>query len=366
VRGGFGQPRTPHVVALIPAHNEEASIGATIRALQAQTRCPDEVVVVCDNCTDATADVARQFLVTVVETVGNTHRKSGALNQVWHEYAKTADIVVGVDGDTELPPHAVADWEREFVAKPKLGGSSSQPVMTGNGLLPRIQRAEFTKSATISLRRGWCRVISGTGCAFRGEALRQAARLPGQEGPWTYESVVEDYHLTYRLRQMGWLCEMSPTVWCYTGSMTTVRSLWHQRIKWQAGTVADLLRFGFNRLNYREWVQQGFAVMCMVFWVLWLALNITEAAVGHLRPDWTWLLFPLLFSGVEVVHAWRIRGRDWKDLVIAGSLISAVLYTALSMGWNAVSWWKVIGASRRDLWAAQYTAEAQGMKESTR
>jgi cellulose synthase/poly-beta-1,6-N-acetylglucosamine synthase-like glycosyltransferase len=366
-RGWFEKPRAAHIAALIPAHNEEASIGATIRALQAQTRRPDEIIVVSDNSTDATADVARLFPeVTVVETEGNTHRKSGALNQAWWTYAQHADIVIGVDGDTVLPPHAVADWEKEFAAKPKLGGSSSQPVMTGNGLLRRIQRAEFTKSATISLRRGWCRVISGTGCAFRGEALREASRIPGQDGPWTYESVVEDYHLTYRLRQLGWLCEMSPTVWCWTGSMKTIRSLWHQRIKWTAGTLADLLRFGFNRLNYREWVQQGFAIMCMVFWVQWLALNITELAVGHLRPDWTWLACPLVFSAVEMAHTWRIRGRDWKDMLIAGSLLSALLYTALSMGWNAVSWWKVIGASRRDLWASQYHAEAAGTKEGAR
>jgi biofilm PGA synthesis N-glycosyltransferase PgaC len=365
-RGGFSQRRVAHIVALLPAHNEAADIGKSIASLLAQTRPPDEIVVIPNGCTDATADIARSFPVTVLELPRCEHKKSQAMNIAWHEHAQHADIIVGIDGDTELPPHAVADWEREFAANPRLGGSSSQPVMTGNGLLPRIQRAEFTKSATISLRRGWCRVISGTGCAFRGEALREAARIPGQEGPWTYESVVEDYHLTFQLRKMGWLCEMSPTVWCYTGSMTTVRSLWHQRIKWQAGTVADLLRFGFNRLNWREWVQQGFAVMCIVFWVLWLALNVTELAVGHLKPDWTWMLFPLVFSVVEIAHAWKIRGRDWKDILIAGSLLSALLYTGLSCGWVIASWVKVIRDSRRDLWAAQYTAEAQGVKDGAR
>ena len=37
--------------------------------------------VLADNCTDATVEVARTHGVEVVETVGNTEKKAGALNQ---------------------------------------------------------------------------------------------------------------------------------------------------------------------------------------------------------------------------------------------------------------------------------------------
>ena len=47
------------IVALLPAHNEAESIGTTLRALAAQTRVPDRIIVICDNCTDATAEIAR-------------------------------------------------------------------------------------------------------------------------------------------------------------------------------------------------------------------------------------------------------------------------------------------------------------------
>lgn len=227
-------PVMPKIVALVPAHNEAEDIANTITSLVTQTRRPDQIVIISDNSTDDTVKIASTFPVIVMETEGNTHRKSGALNLAWHAYCQDADLVVCADGDTILPPHAVADWEREFQADDDLAGSSSQPIMTGYGYLPRLQRYEFAKSATMTLSRGWCRVVSGTGCAFRNAALREAARRPGQHGPWTYESVVEDYHLTYRLRQAGWKCEMSPTVYCYTGSMKTLKSLWHQRIKWEA------------------------------------------------------------------------------------------------------------------------------------
>ena len=149
--------------------------------------------------------------------------------------------------------------------------------MTGNDLLSRIQRAEFAESATLSLRRGWCRVVSGTGCMYRNEALREVSLLPGYEdGPWTYRSVVEDYHLTYMLRKLGWLCVMSPDVYCLTGSMKTIRALWHQRIKWQSGTIGDLINLGCTRLNWREWSQQVFGLATIVFWLFWLTLSTSR------------------------------------------------------------------------------------------
>ena len=43
------------VVAVVPAHNEGALIGATVDSLLKQV---DEVIVACDNCTDNTKAVA--------------------------------------------------------------------------------------------------------------------------------------------------------------------------------------------------------------------------------------------------------------------------------------------------------------------
>ena len=62
----------------MPAHNEAESIAATVCALRAQTRIPDEIIVICDNCTDATAEIASDHGATVWTTSGNTHKKAGA------------------------------------------------------------------------------------------------------------------------------------------------------------------------------------------------------------------------------------------------------------------------------------------------
>ncbi len=351
------RPERPRIVAFVPAHNSADCIAKAIESLLAQTRPVDQIIVIPNGCSDDTADIARRYPAVVFELPRDPFKKSGVLNKAWWRYAQGADFVVCVDDDTALPDFAVEHWEQEFLANPMMGGSSSQPVMTGNSILCRIQRAEFAESATLSLRRGWCRVISGTGCMYRNEALREASHIPGQEGPWTYVSVVEDYHLTFQLRKLGWQCLMSPTVYCYTGSMQTIKALWHQRIKWQSGTIGDLINFGFNKLNWREWVQQFFGIICIIFWVLWLTSNGADLAQGQLKPNWFWLIYPLIFSAVESIHAWHIRGRDWKDMVLAASLFKALFYTWLSMAWIIASWWIILRGSTKDLWAAQYAAE---------
>src|SRR6266852_5234082 len=77
-RSGPGGPPPPaggRVIVVIPAHNEAGTIGSTLRSLAAQTMAPDEMVVVCDNCTDDTAVVSRQAGADrVMTTVGNTAR----------------------------------------------------------------------------------------------------------------------------------------------------------------------------------------------------------------------------------------------------------------------------------------------------
>ena len=71
--GVFHGPVT--VTVLIPAHNEQDKIGATLRSLQEHDDPPDRIIVVADNCTDSTEQVARAAGVEVVPTVGNTRRR---------------------------------------------------------------------------------------------------------------------------------------------------------------------------------------------------------------------------------------------------------------------------------------------------
>ena len=64
------------VTVLIPAHNEEAILPSTLPALLSQSRRPDRVIVVADNCTDGTVAVAEANGVEWFET-RRQHREEG-------------------------------------------------------------------------------------------------------------------------------------------------------------------------------------------------------------------------------------------------------------------------------------------------
>src|SRR5215210_3944491 len=57
-----------------------------------------------------------------MRTVDNQDKKVGALNQAWHQYARGYDFLLGVDADTVLAPHCVAQLEDEMVRKPNVAG----------------------------------------------------------------------------------------------------------------------------------------------------------------------------------------------------------------------------------------------------
>ncbi len=277
---GAERPRL-RIVALVPAHDEAAGIGATIEALLAQTRPLDDIVVIGDNCTDDTVAIARRYPVTVIETVLNQHRKSGALNMAWRRFATDADIVVTVDADTELDANAVADWEAEFQADEHLGGSTAKFTMRpGKGMLLRWQRFEFAASVDVALRRGRTSVLAGAGAALRNAALRNVMERGDREGPWTYASTVEDFELTHRLRELGWGCRTSPTIRAFTDPMPSVSALWGQRLKWSSGTAEDLMSFGLTRLTFLAWCQQAAGMLAVMTRVLWVMVTIWAFMLG--------------------------------------------------------------------------------------
>ncbi len=63
----MGNTARPQVAVLVPAHDEASIIGATLASIAPQLRPGDRLLVVADNCTDDTAQLAREAGAEVVE-----------------------------------------------------------------------------------------------------------------------------------------------------------------------------------------------------------------------------------------------------------------------------------------------------------
>ncbi len=298
------EPRVGHVLVLIPAHNEAASIAHTLRSLQEQTTPPAEIVVVCDNCTDATAAISTANGARVMTTVGNTKKKAGALNQalecVLPQVARD-DLILAMDADSQL----CSDWIERAVASisrnQKIGAVCGVFLgESGAGLIGQFQRNEYFRYARQVGRRNQAPVLSGTGTLFRVRALREVARergkrLPGAPGQcYTTISITEDNEITLALKTIGYRCWSVQGCNTLTEVMPTWADLFRQRLRWQRGTLTDLRTYGLSVVTVGYWLKQIFIYLAIAAtigtWIIMclsfrqdLAVNIPwSIAVGSL------------------------------------------------------------------------------------
>jgi cellulose synthase/poly-beta-1,6-N-acetylglucosamine synthase-like glycosyltransferase len=121
----------PSLSLLVAAHNEEEVIADRLRNALATDYPPDrfEVVVACDGCTDATADIVRGFAGRGVRLVELPHRrgKPAALNAAVPELR--GDVVMFSDANTHTDSGAARSLARWF-ADPGVGAVCGRLVLT--------------------------------------------------------------------------------------------------------------------------------------------------------------------------------------------------------------------------------------------
>jgi cellulose synthase/poly-beta-1,6-N-acetylglucosamine synthase-like glycosyltransferase len=326
-RGVFAGPVT--VTVLIPAHNEEDCIGATIASLQQQSHAPERIVVVADNCTDATVQIAEAAGVSVFPTVGNTKKKAGALNQALAAILPDQgdnDLVMVMDADTVL--------DQGFLATAVQRMTNDRGLMAvgglfygedGCGLIGQFQRNEYARYAReIRRRRGRVYVLTGTASVFRPRALRTVAAergraLPGVPGD-VYDTIAltEDNELTLAIRSLGGLMISPSQCTVVTEVMPTWKTLWNQRLRWQRGALENLGQYGFRASVTRYWAQQlgiGYGAVALFAYFLLLLIQLLAT------DDWVWFPFwivlGLIFMLERVVTAW---GGGWRARLLGLSL----------------------------------------------
>ena len=160
------------ITVVVPAHNEEVSLPGTLDALGQQSRPPDRIIVVADNCTDGTAAVADAMGVEVFTTVDNTQRKAGALNQALSgllPHLGPRDVVLVMDADTRLSERFLEVGASHLENDPELAAVGGVFYgEEGHGLIGQLQRNEYTRySLQIHQRRGRVFVLTGTATMFR-------------------------------------------------------------------------------------------------------------------------------------------------------------------------------------------------------
>jgi cellulose synthase/poly-beta-1,6-N-acetylglucosamine synthase-like glycosyltransferase len=247
-RSGVGGDQLRFVI-MIPAHDEEASIGETLDAMRLVEHARFSVHVVADNCSDATADIVRSRGFVVHERDEPSERGKGpALNWLFDrldaEGGPDFDVVVVVDADTTVDPAFLRALERAFAAEVQaVQGHYAvrQPTMSpATALRAAALAARHHLRPLGRARLGGSCGLFGNGMAFRRPLLRTHR--------WTGH-LVEDAQLQVELLLAGHRVAYAPDARVFAEMPASLEHARSQNKRWELGRLQLLATAGPSLLR---------------------------------------------------------------------------------------------------------------------
>ena len=236
------QPKDVIAAVLIPAHNEESGLGATLAALQPQLDADDVIVVVADNCSDGTAEIARQAGCVVLERSDANNRGKGFALAYGIDHLRECppQVVVIVDADCEVLPGTLAQLKSAAVECDYPIQANYLLKAPAEASLP-IKVSEFAVLVKNAVRCRGASVLSipvpllGSGMAFPWADLADVSIASGE--------IVEDMKLGIELA-----CEEKGALYLDHARVesrlpSTKEALAKQRERWEHGHLGMIQKF---------------------------------------------------------------------------------------------------------------------------
>ena len=317
---GGDEPDQLSLAVIIPAHNEEPVIdGAIASALRLFNRW--DIYVVSDSSRDATADIAAETGVNVLELLAN-RGKAGAIEAVIQEFNLTEnyDGVVILDADTELDEKYV-EGARAQLQDPKVAAVAGfvvaewkpkQRTVIGRLISAYRDRLYWMLQYLMRFGQTWRHtsvafIVPGFASVYRSSVLKQLDINP--KG-----LVIEDFNMTFEVhhKRLGRISMRSGTK-AYCQDPFTLRDYVSQVRRWTLGFWQTVRRHGVWPSLF--W----FALFFYIVEVLFVAvLLIVTAALG------VFTLLPLATGGAVLDLGFYAAGY--------GAVTAVLPLTAIAVG----------------------------------
>ncbi len=230
----------PKIAVLMPAHDEATGIRQSLQNLLPQLLPGDRLVVIADNCSDDTAEIAATAGAEVLQRQDPTRRGKGfALDfGVRHLEQNPPDVVAIIDADCFFSVGSIEILARACHASGRpIQGLYFNLSSQGAGTRTRIaQFAQLVKNKvrpTGLLALGLPCPLMGTGMAFPWACIRCAPLATGH--------IVEDVHLGMDLARNGVLPRFCPDVLLNSYFPQSDEGIRSQRTRWEHGHLGLIL-----------------------------------------------------------------------------------------------------------------------------
>jgi cellulose synthase/poly-beta-1,6-N-acetylglucosamine synthase-like glycosyltransferase len=306
------------VAVLVPAHNEELGIGDTLNSIHRQLETGDRLVVVADNCSDRTAEVARQHGAEVTVRTDTALRGKGfALDHglSFLEQTGIRDTVIFIDADCKLDDGCI-DRLEEMCAQTK------RPTQAAYLMVPSQPPQKMPSLITFAWKvknfvrpLGWCRLnfpcqLTGTGMAFPWEVIRSTNLANAH--------LAEDRKLGLDLALAGYFPQFCPdaVVTSKIAAGGTPNS--SQQARWEHGTIETAVHY-LPRLFSRSFSNHSIPLLAMA-----LDLSIPPLALFVLALS--------AYSALALVLLFVFGAR-------VPAIISAILFAFFFLS-IVLAWWR--------------------------
>jgi cellulose synthase/poly-beta-1,6-N-acetylglucosamine synthase-like glycosyltransferase len=327
----------PSIVVLVPAHNEGSGLLPTLDDIMAQLDDGDRLLVVADNCTDDTADLAKAAGAEVVERNDLAKIGKGYALDFGVRYLKdnAPGVVIVIDADCRLEQGAIN-------ALAVTCGSSERPVqalylMTAPDTATH-RVAEFAWRIKNQLRPSGLATLglpcqlAGSGMAFPGALIGAVDLATGH--------LAEDLDLGLQFARSGHAPLFCRTALVTSDFPSSGEAAAVQRQRWEHGHLAVIVTKSFPLiwagLRTGNWELVALSLDAAVPPLILLGLLIALTFALSLLAVVGGALAPLILSGVVllafgvgIVLAWTQAGRD---LLSPTALISVIPYIGRKFG----------------------------------
>ncbi len=311
----------PKIAILIPAFDEAKVIGETLTHLKAGLCGNCRVIVIADNCSDETAEIAKRAGAEVVVRDNPKDRGKGfALRHgIQHLKAQPPDTVIIVDADCEV--HGGAIEQLAWIVRATGRPAQALYLMcasAGEGLNQQVSAFAFKL-------KNFCRLLGL-------KRLRLASPLvgTGMAFPWSVisaadlgtDNLVEDMKLGVDLVQAGFPPQFCPEALVTSHFPNTERALRSQRTRWEHGHLQLLLseapRLAWSSIKHHRWKALLFALdlsippLSLLLYLLLTGLGVTAAAyaLGTSPIPFAMLTVTGCAFGASVLLVWWRYGKE--------------------------------------------------------
>lgn len=288
------------VTVLVPAHNEAALIARCVRSLLDQTYAAHmrRVVVVADNCTDDTAEIARsEGAVVMVRTAPDSRGKGQALRWAIDRLladAEQPDAIAVVDADSVADRGMLANLVGELAAGrdvvqadyEMLGDQPHLGRMAGIGFV-LFHRVRFFGRHRLGLPAN----LVGNGMLFRSDVLRRL--------PWNAFTPAEDLEYSIRLRLAGVEPRFASSARVWGPGPASQDGATRQRMRWEGGRFLVMWTW-LGRLAVRAFIRRDFRLLDAV-------VDLATPPLGLLAVvAWTGLAISVLLALLSATPRWSV------------------------------------------------------------